>query len=68
MNTYNVQYISYGSCGNSNVNAASASDAKAITETSGVNRGCTVYKVSGPEGTIEFMSYSAAIEIQRNRK
>jgi hypothetical protein len=60
---YNVLYISYGSSGSRTVKAASATDAKAMVEAGGA----TVYRVKGQEGTIDFMSYSEAIEIQRNR-
>ena len=60
---YTVLYVSYGSSGSKTVKAASATDAKAIVESGGP----TVYRVRGTEGNIDFMSYSQAIEIQRNR-
>lgn len=63
MNNYTVYYVSYGSSGSKSVKAASASDAKAIVESSGA----TVYEVSGPEGKIRFMSYTDACNMQRQR-
>jgi hypothetical protein len=64
MKKYDVLYVSYGSCGTTSKQAASASDAKAMVESTGAS----VYEVRGPEGTIKFMSYSEAVEIQKRRR
>ncbi|MDA7868859.1 hypothetical protein N9A75_00125 [bacterium] len=57
---YTVSYVNPSS-GNSTIEAASASDAKAIVESKGNSRyPYIVYKVSGPDGTIDFMSYGDA--------
>jgi hypothetical protein len=58
MNTYNITYLGRSGGGSANVKASSASDAKAIFESK--TPGSVVYKVSEPEGTIEFMSYQDA--------
>ena len=60
MAEYKASYVNPSS-GNSTIEVASASDAKAIVESKGNSRSpYLVYKVSGPDGTIDFMSYGDA--------
>lgn len=58
MNSYTITYLGRSGGGSAAVKASSASDAKAIFESK--TPGSVVYKVRGPEGAIEFMSYQDA--------
>ena len=66
MAKYTVSYVGSSSA-SSTVEAASASDAKAIVESKGNSSyPHIVYKVSGPDGTIDLMTYGDAQKIKRN--
>lgn len=66
MNTYNVQYVTGGSSGTTTVKAESFSDAKDIYESK--NGRHVVYKVvqvGGGSKSIEYMSYSEAVNLAK---
>ena len=69
MNSYQVRYCQAGSSGGSEIKAASAGDAKAIVESKGNSTyPYFVYEVSGPGGTIKYMSYGEASDLANKRK